>query len=599
MNHKILTLCLFVFFSRYAMMAAANIKGGSISYACLGNNKYKVTARINRECSGPGIASYQMNVLNSLASVPMSASRVSIRDGSLVCSKNSLPCSSPNQAASPGTEEHVYEATVDFNASTYATFLQNSSNNCQVYFTFETSSRDSFINTMTNGQFYIMAMLDLCLTGNSCNSSAVSQPVSTLNICCNQPFAYNPGFNDKADNDSISVDTVVPRTGKNSVVAYVQGYTGKYSLTPYCPPTSGTMDCRALPNAKPPRGIYFDKLTGDFILTPIVCDERSAIVFRAYEYRIIAGKRELVGFSEKETGFYIRQCPENNAPYFTGAANQSVCEGNKICMTIATRDEPFLPKQTVPDTVDLSWNSGIPGATFTIIDPAAREKEAQFCWQTKIGDARPAPYTFMVTAKDDVCNVPGVSSRGYSIKVKPKARSIRNYTKSQKGKMVFEAIPVSDTLTYKAQNYTYKFTIRDSSNSGTPLFMTYNRKDSFRFTSAGKYIIEHEVNNPPYNCPAIYTDTVYVTQKHLTAIPDLANQRISIVPNPGHGVLNIVSEYMDVSSVTVRIYAMDGKMVSELSAGNSTINVSGLKPGMYIFEIAGENLYQHQRVVID
>src|SRR5690606_8962272 len=32
----------------------------------------------------------------------------------------------------------------------------------------------------------------------------------------------------------------------------------------------------------------------------------------------------------------------------------------------------------------------------------------------------------------------------------------------------------------------------------------------FKFKRGGKYIIEHEITNPPYNCPTVYSDTVII-----------------------------------------------------------------------------------------
>ncbi len=595
MNKKVLFLCFLCFFMQH-IAHAASIKGGSISYACLGNNKYKITARINRECSDAGITSYKMDVFNGLGSVAMSASRVSIKDVSPVCSKVSPPCSSPNQVSAPGIEEHVYEATVDFNSSTFNTFLQNRLNNCEVYFSFETSGRDTSINTMSHGQFFIVAMLDLCFIDvNACNSSPSDKDVNSLNICSYQPFSYNPGLNDITDNDLLVIDTLAPKTAKNTAEQYVAGYSRRYPVTPYCPLNPGVKNC----SCSGGRGICFNPSSGDMTFTPTLQGENAAIVFRANEYRMMNGKSELIGFSEKEVIFSIKACPDNNPPSFIGNNKYSICEGVKLCFFIQTKDEPFLPKQTTLDTVELTWNQGIPGATFTIVDPSAREKEAQFCWQTKIGDAKSAPYTFTAKAKDDNCPVPSVANRGYSITVKPKATDIRKYTKSFKGKTIFEAIVTSDTVNYKLKNYTFKFTIRDSTNSGVPYFMSYNKRDSFKFTQAGTYVIEHQISNPPLNCPLIYTDTFKVTAQHLAAIPSLLEQRISIVPNPAHDILSIVSEDFDLSGISVKIYSIDGKLVFEAIPENSQINVSSLSKGMYILEMNSEGVHIYQRIIIE
>ncbi len=296
----------------------ASIKGGSITYTCLGNNQYKITARISRECSGTAISSYQMNVFNGLGTVAMSATRVSIKDVSLTCSSASQPCS-PNQVSGAGVEEHIYEATVDFNATAYKTFMQNRVNNCEVFFSFESFGRDSFTNTMSRGKFFVRAMLNLCIVGsNGCNTAPAYNGRSAVTTCCNQPFLYFSSMLDHVDNDSVAIDTVMPQTGINTFESYDPGYSVAYPVTPYCPPNVGLKTCRGLPSAKPPRGISFEPLTGEYVYTPTRSDENSSIVFRALEFRQVSGKKELVGFSENELGVSVIQCNTNNPPAFTG-----------------------------------------------------------------------------------------------------------------------------------------------------------------------------------------------------------------------------------------------------------------------------------------
>jgi gliding motility-associated-like protein len=186
-----------------------------------------------------------------------------------------------------------------------------------------------------------------------------------------------------------------------------------------------------------------------------------------------------------------------------------VCEGEKICFRIKTKDDPFLPNQTRADTTTLTWNNGIPGATFNIVNLNVREREAEFCWTTKIGDARPNPYSFTATVRDDNCPKPASANKGYNVTVAPRAVDTRKYTILDCGKLKFTATP-KDTVNYNPKNYRYKYTIRDSTNSGVPFLMTFNRSDSFKFKRGGKYIIEHEINNPPFNCPTIYSDTIII-----------------------------------------------------------------------------------------
>jgi hypothetical protein len=101
------------------------------------------------------------------------------------------------------------------------------------------------------------------------------------------------------------------------------------------------------------------------------------------------------------------------------------------------------------------------------------------------------------------------ANKGYNITVKPKARTTRKYTLGDCGWLKWKATPV-DSINQNPKNYVYQFTIRDSTNSGVPYYMTYKQLDSFKFKRGGKYIIEHEITNPPFNCPTIYSDTVII-----------------------------------------------------------------------------------------
>ena len=63
----------------------------------------------------------------------------------------------------------------------------------------------------------------------------------------------------------------------------------------------------------------------------------------------------------------------------------------------------------------MTWNNGIPGATFTV--SGGRLPVGTFCWTPGPGDARPQPYTFTVTVRDNACPSNGVQTYSYSILV--------------------------------------------------------------------------------------------------------------------------------------------------------------------------------------
>jgi hypothetical protein len=503
-----LLLALTIFCFGFFNLKASHMMGGDITYECISPGKYKLVIKIYRDCRGISFNNPSISVFckNGTNNVNVNYTRTAINDISERCPTDPAPCNPTNTPTGAGIEEHVFEAIVDFNTAPFKAIKD--ANCCEVMIKVEQNARNGAITTINPGNFYTDAMIDICKIGDKCNTSPQISIPPVAYLCCNQPFTYNNGVREIVDGDSLSFELTTPLNANNSNENYTGQFNSQFPMTPYCPPNPGKLDCKPIPNARPPRGFYFDKETGDIIFTPTKCDEVGVIVIMIKEWRKNANYEwELIGYTKRDMQLIVRQCPDNNPPEFKGGNKFSICEGEKICFNVITEDRPFLPKQTVPDTVELTWNYGIPGATFVITNPTDREKIAQFCWQTKIGDARPNAYSFTATAKDNNCQSPSQANRGYLVAVKPKALSTRTYEILDCGWLRWTAYPV-DTIAQKANYYSYQFTIRDSTNSGVPLYMNYAKRDSFKFKRGGKYIIEHRVNNSQFNCPTIYQDTV-------------------------------------------------------------------------------------------
>ena len=95
---KILFLFLFLF--SFLSVQATHMMGADVSYKCLGNGKYKITAKVYRDCRGVpmGIVSFGAyagtNGGNGCGSYTLSGlSRVKITDITSRCSTASSPCS--------------------------------------------------------------------------------------------------------------------------------------------------------------------------------------------------------------------------------------------------------------------------------------------------------------------------------------------------------------------------------------------------------------------------------------------------------------------------------------------------------------------------
>jgi hypothetical protein len=180
----------------------------------LGKGKYKITAKIYRDCRGISFNSPSFGVFagtnggNGCGSSGMSISRTGIRDVTPRCSTASSPCSPQNTyGTGEGIEEHTYEVTVDFNASPLSGFV-NKSTCCEVTFYIGQCCRNGAITTGPSGNdFYTTCMINICnikKTTNKCNSSPTLSNAPIGFLCCNQAYYFNNGAIDTVDYDSFS-----------------------------------------------------------------------------------------------------------------------------------------------------------------------------------------------------------------------------------------------------------------------------------------------------------------------------------------------------------------------------------------------------------
>lgn len=508
-------LFLFLFLFNFLNVQASHMMGADVSYKCLGNGKYKIIAKVYRDCRGipMGIVNFGAyagtNGGNGCGSYTISGlSRVKIADITSRCSTASSPCSPSNSTTgNQGTEEHTFEITVDFNTTPLSNFV-NKSTCCEVTFYVNENARNGAITTGASGQnFYSTCMINICnlkkMKNNCNNSPQLSNPPFAI-LCCNQPWYFNNGAIDTLDYDSISYRLVDGLQGiPNSSITYSSPFSSQYPMTPYCvPPT--TIKCAPNPRTNPPRGFYFDTTNGDVIVTPTKCDEVPVLCIEQTEWRKdTAGVYRVIGKTRRDMQLWVRDdCGYNNNPVINGPFAYKVCEGEKICFKVKITDATFTPYQTTPDTVLGKWNAGIPGATFKVVDPKLREKEYEFCWTPSIGMASDVSYSFTVTATDQHCSPPANSTRSFKVKVNPKPTSKRRYTQLKCGKFAMEAYNV-----YAANSYSWS--VRDT--LAKELFYSTKKTDTMNYYYGGKYIIVHKLISANA-CVTIYSDTVNLTQ---------------------------------------------------------------------------------------
>ena len=493
---------------------STHLMGSDFTYKCEGAGKFKLILKIYRDCRGVGLGG-SANVrieAPGCGTQTVSAPRIAINDVTPKCVTASGPCSPQNTYGSgKGIEEHTYEVIVDFTKAPYNTWAANGC--CKVYFSWQSCCRNGAITTGVGGGFYSYAMLDICNMKASkdtlCNNSPTLTNPPIAFACCNQPFTYNNGASDNKDYDSLSYEMVAALgNSRTNTLPPSAPLTVKSPMTVYCG-FGNTPPCTPIPQAKPPIGFFLDPETGDMIFTPTDCSEVGVVAIQVNEWRKdTSGVYKLVGITRRDIQVWVENCDKNNPPVLLGPYAYSVCEGDKLCFDIRSKDDPVVvPPPGVsqtPDTTQLSWNKGIPGATFKIKDPKVRERVGQFCWEPQIGQASSLPYTFTVTAKDQACPRPAVSIRGYSVTVKKRALGERVYDTFPCGKLVFECFPEDGFQGVPK----YLWALKDLTQ--TQIFYTSgSKKDSFRFRRGGTYIAELVLNNSA-SCPTVYLDTIEI-----------------------------------------------------------------------------------------
>ncbi len=472
------------------------LAGGEIYYELIGPKKYKVTAHVYRLCDTDPLNALTGYVYGGSLGVSITFARTSIKKINDTCGN---PCQKLNTVSNPGFEKHSFEATVDFNNSTYNTFVSN--NICFVNFAVKQSGR-AMSNTHDNGLFYIDAGVNICDSFIKKNHSPVFSMEPKFFTGCNQPFQYSPGPLDTFDYDSLAFSIEPILEGYKNNLSYKGGFSTTVPFTPYCPPNPNVLNCRAIPNAKPPRGFYFDSTYFSMIFTPTKCDDRGYVNLRIREYRKdpVTKKMVLLGFTSREMLLEIKQVPNNNPPGISPGSGQIPICSNLGIMKITTTDEQFLPKQTKPDSTYLFWDKGYKSGSLNVYNNS-REKTADLLLPGDTLSTYGKQY-FTIAAYDKTCNVSLVTRTFIGLNY-PQVKFIKSYTidscnvfrfqlKSQDSSKLSGGTATIYSLTNQAPSSTIAFT------------------DSFTFNTSGKFLIQYAIKNPQLTCTAVAFDTLEI-----------------------------------------------------------------------------------------
>lgn len=359
---------------------ASHMAGADLTYEYIGNGQYLVTFTLYRDCFGIPAPTTESLTLSSatcnnfsqfftLDAVPGTGQEITY-----TCDGTLTTC---NGGTAPGIQEWQYQTIVTVPAQ------------CPDWvFSVSDCCRNQAITTIANASgdnLYIEAYLNNTIFDN--NSPTFSN-VPIAFECIGQNNFYNHGVID-ADGDSLVYFFIPPRNGPNDPLAYNPTYTIANPIT-------------SLP------AVSINQQTGDIAMHPTQ-SEIGVIAILVQEWR----NGVLIGSVMRDMQIYTVQC-NNTLPSATGINGTTdftttSCIGGQLCFDVISAD-------TDPnDTLTMTWNQAIAGATFTTT--AGPRPVGHFCWAPTPADARPQPYTFTVTVRDNACPSNGVQTYSYSITV--------------------------------------------------------------------------------------------------------------------------------------------------------------------------------------
>lgn len=562
----LITLTLFIK-SQYAQ----DIWGGAITYTNTGDKQYLVKNTLYYNCFKTSPSNIVLTVRAGNKTHNINMSLANDDQNYALCNANlSNACNTDN--GSRGTRKSEFTAVLDFNSTPLNTLI---SGECEVYFSYEYANRLSSITTLNPSEkFYIESSVNLC------SSSTFSSPQINYNpqfqSCCNSPANISPNFSGIENYDSIIYELINAKTSSSQNATYNGNYSGIYPFLPYCPPNN-TYNCTPLPNAKPPRGLYFSKLNGSLILTPTNCNELGVMCYLIKFFKYNSNNVLVnIGSIQMETCLKIESCTNNNPPSIIAKESYVICEGDKIQFNVDSKDDQFLPNQTKADTLTLTMQSNIPNSTFTISNPNAREKSGQFSWNSAIGDARPNPYQITFKAIDNNCNYLGITTKSILLYVNEKP-------KKQVAKSLQNNVLIVNYLGKKTN--TFKLEIINDSNQTINSNTQFS--NSFTFVKKGKYYLKYTINSA--GCSSVYIDTLNITNN--LNIKTSIKSQFKLYPNPitTDNMLMIDLGDNNVNS-NLLIWDSNGRKINEIKTEETItfINIKNIAPGLYLIEYNNE-----------
>lgn len=367
---------------------ATHAMGAEITYDCISGNSYEITLSFYRDCNGVSPSntynlSIYSNSCNYTSSLIVTKQAGYPIDVSPLCPAQ-LPLSACNGGSLPGVEKWEYKGTLTLPFA------------CRDWtFGFKENYRNNSITTLDKpGSTYLYVESVLNNLDVSCNDSPTFSNIPTPFICLNQPYVYNHGAID-AQGDSLVYSLITALHGQSIPVTYLGGYNGSNPM-PSTP------------------GVAIDAANGNVTMLPTALAV-GVMAVRVSEYR----NGVLIGMVTRDMQVTVLNC-SNQTPIIGAITNLTggvllgpqsieVCSNTPISFTIPGTDGDLI------QNLAMSWNSGIPGATFTG-GSGANPVGGTFNWTPTA--ANNGSNTFVINLEDNGCPLFGRTAMAIAVTVR-------------------------------------------------------------------------------------------------------------------------------------------------------------------------------------
>lgn len=367
---------------------ATHAMGAEITYECISGNSYQITLSFYRDCSGvlPPSA-YTISVYSSLCSYSTSMI-VTLQAGfpidvSPLCPAQ-LPFSECNGGNLPGVQKYEYKGNLTLPQA------------CRDWtFGFKENYRNTSITTLDKpGSTYLYVESVLNNLDVSCNDSPTFSNIPTPFVCLGQPYVYNHGAVD-AQGDSLVYSLVTALHGQATPVTYLSSFNGNNPM-----PSTPT--------------VAIDVSNGNVTMNPTALAV-GVMAVRVSEYR----NGVLIGSVTRDMQVTVLNC-SNQTPVIGAITNLTggvllgpqsieVCANTPISFTIPGVDAD------VAQNLIMSWNNGIPGASFSATS-GTNPVSGTFSWTPT--SANNGSNTFVINLGDNGCPLFGKTALAIEVQVR-------------------------------------------------------------------------------------------------------------------------------------------------------------------------------------